>query len=174
MRNLGKIHLYKIHKMHVQIVFGRYKKWFLDLLKMYEKNIDFLCEFIYLREMTQFHYSDQIFSRSIITPLCSKSETFAHVELAITFLYMLLANVLIWYQLETYIKYARTSPPFKRTRGGVKNQEVAGFQATTVLKKRHCCCCFPVNFENKKMYFVEHLQAAGSEGTTLRCLQNKH
>ena len=48
---------------------------------------------------------------------------------------MLLANVLIRYQLETYIKYALTSPPFKRTRGGVKNQEVAGFQATTVLKK---------------------------------------
>lgn len=85
MRNLGKIHLYKIHKMHVQIVSGRYKKWFLDLLKMYEKNIDFLREFIYLRKMTQFRYSDQIFSRSIFTPLCSKSETFAHVELAITF-----------------------------------------------------------------------------------------
>lgn len=65
--------------------------------------------------------------------------------------------------------------PHLKGRGeGLKINEVAGFQATTVLKKRHCCSCFPVNFENKKMYFVEHLQAAGSEGTTLRCLQNKY
>ena len=45
-----------------------------------------------------------IFSRNIFTPLCSKSETSAHTRLTITRLYILLANVLTWCQLETFFK----------------------------------------------------------------------
>ena len=45
-----------------------------------------------------------MFSRNTFTTLCLKSKTSAHAHFAITLLYMLFANILTWYQLETYIK----------------------------------------------------------------------
>ena len=53
--------------------------------------------------LTKFCYSDHMFSRNIFTPLYLKSEISAHAQLAITFLNVLLANILTCYQLETYI-----------------------------------------------------------------------
>ena len=35
-------------------------------------------------------------------PLCSKFEPSVHANFAITFLFILLGNVLVWHQLETY------------------------------------------------------------------------
>ena len=52
--------------------------------------------------LTKFWYYDQIVSRNSFT--CLKSQTSAHVQLMISLLYMLLANTLTWYQLETYMK----------------------------------------------------------------------
>ena len=46
-----------------------------------------------------------MFIRITLTHLCSKSGTFAHAQLVITLLHILLANILTWHQLETYIKY---------------------------------------------------------------------
>ena len=54
--------------------------------------------------LTKTWYSDQMHNRKICTPLCLKSETFANAQLMITFSYILLRNILAWYQLETYIK----------------------------------------------------------------------
>ena len=45
-----------------------------------------------------------MFSRDIFTLLCLKSGKTAHAQLAITLLYILFANFMIWYQLESYIK----------------------------------------------------------------------
>ena len=52
----------------------------------------------------KFWYSDQVFSRNIFTIPCLKSDTSEYAELAITLLYILLVNILTWYQLEIYIK----------------------------------------------------------------------
>ena len=43
-------------------------------------------------------------SGNISTLLCLKSETSAHIQLAITRLNILFANFLKWYQLETHIE----------------------------------------------------------------------
>ena len=56
--------------------------------------------------LTKFWYSDLMFSRNVFIPLCLKSEVSAHAQLAITLLYILLANMLIGYQLETYTEDA--------------------------------------------------------------------
>ena len=45
-----------------------------------------------------------MFSTNIFTPQCLKSETSELGHLAITLLYILIANILIWYQLKTYIE----------------------------------------------------------------------
>ena len=45
-----------------------------------------------------------MFSRDILTRLSLKSEKSAHAQLAITCLYILFANFMTWYQLESYIK----------------------------------------------------------------------
>ena len=54
--------------------------------------------------LTKFWCFDQMFRRNVFTLLCFKSQTSAHAQLAITLLYILLANILIWYQLEIYMK----------------------------------------------------------------------
>ena len=54
--------------------------------------------------LTKFWYSGQMFSSDIFTLLCLKSEKSAHAQLAITRLYILFANFMTWYQLESYIK----------------------------------------------------------------------
>ena len=43
-------------------------------------------------------------SRNIFGALRLKPETFMHAQLVITLLYILLSNILAWYQMETYIK----------------------------------------------------------------------
>ena len=55
--------------------------------------------------LTKFWYSDEMFSRNIFSPLCSKSETSMYAQFAITLLYILFPNILTSYQLETYIKF---------------------------------------------------------------------
>ena len=45
-----------------------------------------------------------MFSKDIFTLLCLKSEKSAHAEPAITRLYILFANFMTWYNLESYIK----------------------------------------------------------------------
>ena len=45
-----------------------------------------------------------MFSRGIFTLLRLKPEKSAHAQLAITCLYILFSNFLIWYQPESYIK----------------------------------------------------------------------
>ena len=45
-----------------------------------------------------------MFNGNIFTPLCSKSETSGHAQLAIALLCILLTNLLTWYQLKAYIK----------------------------------------------------------------------
>ena len=44
-----------------------------------------------------------MFSRNIFTTLCLKSETSTQTQFVITLLYILSANILRWYQFETYI-----------------------------------------------------------------------
>ena len=82
-------------KKIVHLVYSTLWKFSLDIVCIFKKAWNFL---------TKFWYSDQIFSRNIFTPLCSKSETSAHTRLTITRLYILLANVLTWCQLETSFK----------------------------------------------------------------------
>ena len=43
-----------------------------------------------------------MYIRNIFTVLCLKSETTVHGKLVITLLYILLRNILAWYQMETY------------------------------------------------------------------------
>ena len=45
-----------------------------------------------------------MYIRNIFTVLCLKFETTAHGKLVITLLYILLRNILAWYQMETYIE----------------------------------------------------------------------
>ena len=45
-----------------------------------------------------------MFSRDIFTHLCLKSEKIVHAQLVIIRLYVLFANFMTWYQLESYIK----------------------------------------------------------------------
>ena len=57
-----------------------------------------LTYFSYLQISLGFWYPDEMFSASISTPLCLKSETLAYAKLAITRLNILVANFLTWYQ----------------------------------------------------------------------------
>ena len=45
-----------------------------------------------------------MFSTKILEPLYLKAEASAQAQLAITLLYILFANILTWYYLETYIE----------------------------------------------------------------------
>ena len=45
-----------------------------------------------------------MFSTKILEPLFLKAEASAQAQLAITLLYILFANILTWYYLETYIE----------------------------------------------------------------------
>ena len=62
-----------------------------------------LTYFPYLQICLGFWYPDEMFSASISTALCLKSETLAHAKLAITRLKILVANFLTWYQFGAYI-----------------------------------------------------------------------
>ena len=54
--------------------------------------------------LSKLWYSHQVSRRNIFSPLCLKSETSEHVQLAIALLYILLANIWTWYLMETSIK----------------------------------------------------------------------
>ena len=49
-----------------------------------------------------------MFRRDIFTLLCFKPEKSGHAQLAITGLYILFSNFMIWYQSESYIKDTHT------------------------------------------------------------------
>ena len=89
---LNKCHAIGIHLVAVMIVHSALWKFSLHIVYVFKKAWNFLI---------RFWCCDQMFSRNIFALLCVKSEKSAHMQLAITLFYMLMANIMILYQLET-------------------------------------------------------------------------
>ena len=77
-----------------------------------------------------------MFRRNTFTPLYTKSETSAHVQIAITFLYILLANILTWHQLENFCNFLVEISTFKQTISFIFRRDEFGKRKVQNLQTR--------------------------------------